>query len=177
MLRWAVVAQAAALEREGWLPALRRSADLTQSRYWHVFFFLALVGVIGLAPTLPVAMLFGEATTALSFLTGLAMQILLASFGALATALLYFDLRARLEAAPVRAAAPLDVPSHAPAEREQRSWDPRKYSDQDRPQGWFVDPDSPRRMRYWGAETPPSWTGSMRTPRRVGREWKRESGE
>jgi hypothetical protein len=176
-LRWVVVAQAAALEREGWLPALGRSADLARGRYWHVLFFLVLVGAITVVPTLLVGMLFGEETTALSFVGGLALQILLASFAALATALLYFDLRARLEAMPVATAVPSSTSNLAPPEREQRAWDPNAYSDQDRPRGWFVDPDSPRRMRYWGAEAPPSWTGSMRTPRKVRREWERESEE
>ena len=36
-LGWAVVAQVAAIEHEGWLPSLHRSRALTRGHYWHIF--------------------------------------------------------------------------------------------------------------------------------------------
>src|SRR5271165_2788533 len=45
-LRWAVVAQTAAMQPDGWLPALRRSRDLTQGHYWHIVGLLLIVGVL-----------------------------------------------------------------------------------------------------------------------------------
>lgn len=52
MLRWFVVAQTAAIEHEGWLPALRRSAQLTDGHYGHIFVFLIYIGLIVSVPTL-----------------------------------------------------------------------------------------------------------------------------
>lgn len=103
MLRWYVVAQAAAIEHEGWLPALRRSRQLTKGHYGHIFVFAIYTGLITTVPTLLIGFAFGHhSTTVTSFLVGVLLQVLTWSFGALATALLYFDLRARLgyEAAP-----------------------------------------------------------------------------
>jgi len=101
MLRWAVVAQAAAIEHEGWLPALRRSHQLTDDHFRHVFVFLLFVTVIVVAPTVLGSLGFDDDTTAVSFLVGLLVEVLTLSFGALATALLYFDLRARFGPAVV----------------------------------------------------------------------------
>jgi hypothetical protein len=99
MLRWFVVAQAAAIEREGWLPALRRSAQLTGGHYGHIFVFAIYVGLITTVPVLLAGLGFGESVTAASFLAGLLIQVLSLSFSALATAVLYYDLRSRREAA------------------------------------------------------------------------------
>jgi hypothetical protein len=96
LLRWYVVAQAAAIEHEGWLPALRRSRQLTAGNYGHIFVFGIYVGLITTMPTLLVGFAFGhETTTVASFLVGVLLQIVTWSFGALAAGLLYFDLRAR----------------------------------------------------------------------------------
>jgi len=46
LLRWSVAAQAAAVEREGWLPALRSSARLTSGHYGHVFTVVLIVAVV-----------------------------------------------------------------------------------------------------------------------------------
>jgi hypothetical protein len=95
-LRWVVVAQAAAIDHEGWLPALRRSAVLSAENYGHIFAFFVCVGVIVVVPTLLGGAAFGRHdTSAASFLVGLVVHIFTASFGALATALLFYDLLAR----------------------------------------------------------------------------------
>ncbi|MCW3031612.1 MAG: hypothetical protein JWM66_1745 [Solirubrobacterales bacterium] len=95
-LRWAVVAQAAALENETWLDALRRSGRLTATNYAHVFGLTLLTGLVGAglrlgARTLPL----GSSSGAGSVAVGIALDTAIASFVALTLALLYFDLRAR----------------------------------------------------------------------------------
>lgn len=179
MLRWAVVAQAAAIEHEGWLPALRRSRQLTEGHYRHVAAFLILVFVIALVPSIAGGIVFGHHdTSAASFLTGLAVRVVIASFTALATALLYYDLVARWEmtAAAAGAIAPTSA-SAVPTGATGTSFDPRDYSDLDRPKGWYVDPVSPERMRYWGGSERPGWSGSARTPRKIRQGWSAEQGE
>jgi hypothetical protein len=94
--RWFVVAQAAAIEHEGWLPALRRSRELTAGNYTHIFIFALYLGVIVSVPTSVVSLAFGSHdASAVAFLVGLVVQVFSASFGALTTALLYYDLRTR----------------------------------------------------------------------------------
>lgn len=165
-LRWAVVAQAAAIEHEGWLPALRRSGKLADGHYRHIAAFLILVGVIGFVPFFVGGIVFGHHDTgAASFLTGLAIRVLTASFTALAGALLYYDLLTRYKEEPAPAGAP------------RTSFDPRSYSDLDRPKGWYVDPASPSRMKHWGGSDHPEWTGDTRTPRKIRRAWHAENVE
>jgi hypothetical protein len=168
MLRWAVVAQAAAIEHEGWLPALRRSHRLAEGSYRHVAAFIVLVTAITLVPSIAGGIVFGHHdTSTASFLTGLVVRVITASFAALATALLYYDLLTRWETATrAEAAAPTGTP--------RTSFDPRAYSDLDRPKGWYVDPIHPDRMRYWGGSEQPGWSGSTRTPRKVRRTWRAE---
>jgi hypothetical protein len=171
-LRWSVVAQVAAIEREGWLPALRRSHQLTKGHYGHVFVFLAFVFVILFVPSFLIGLGFDDhTTTAASFLVGLAVAVFTLSFGALATALLYYDLRARFHPAVAPESPPIgDRPDRGSAP-VTHSWDPSAYPDQDRPKGWYVDPSSPNRMRYWGAGDPADWGATTRTPRKVRRAW------
>lgn len=172
MLRWAVVAQAAAIEHEGWLPALKRSRQLTDGHYRHVAAFIVLVAVITLVPSIAGGIVFGHHdTSAASFLTGLAVRVITASFAALATALLYYDLLARWETATASATR---AEAEAPTGTPRTSFDPRAYSDLDRPKGWYVDPASPDRMRYWGGSEQPTWSGSTRTPRKIRRAWRAE---
>lgn len=169
-LRWSVVAQAAAIEREGWLPALRRSGELARDHYGHILALVLCIGLIVLAPTLLVGIGFGhDATDAASFLVGVIVQVFAYSFGALVTALLYYDLRAR----QVHAAAPPLTPDAPPTSHVQ---DPRNHDSEDRPKGWYVDPRNPRRMRYWGAGNPPGWSGAVRTPRKVRHAWEQADG-
>jgi hypothetical protein len=171
MLRWAVVAQTAAIEHEGWLPALRRSRRLTEGNYRHVAAFIVLVAVITIAPSIAGGIVFGHHdTSAASFLTGLVVRVITASFAALATALLYYDLLARREMATASATREEEAPIGTP----RGSFDPRAYSDLDRPKGWYVDPAAPDRMRYWGGGEQPGWSGSTRTPRKIRRAWRAE---
>jgi hypothetical protein len=95
-LRWSVVAQAAAIEQEGWLPALRRSGRLTSGHYGHIFGLVFLTGLLTIgamrgAGAIPLGSSSGIASIAL----GIAVHTLTASFAALTLAVLYFDLRAR----------------------------------------------------------------------------------
>ena len=50
--RWYVAVQAAAIEHEGWLPAIRRSRTLTAGVYGHLFAFGILIGIIAGVPQL-----------------------------------------------------------------------------------------------------------------------------
>ncbi len=95
-LRWSVVAQAAAIEQEGWWPALSRSAQLASRHYLHILGLLLLTGLLTVvvmrgAAAIPLGSSSGIASVAL----GIAVHTLTASFAALALALLYFDLRSR----------------------------------------------------------------------------------
>lgn len=99
MLRWFVVAQVAAIEGEGWLEALRRSHRLVSGNYVHVILFAVLLLVILTGPAYLLAAVFGDGVDPLSFLVGVLVQTLAWSFAALATALLYFDLRTRRQLA------------------------------------------------------------------------------
>jgi hypothetical protein len=169
-LRWFVVAQAAAIEDEGWLPALRRSAQLTDGHYGHIFIFAVYIGLITEVPVLLVGLgLGGDSTTAASFLVGLPVLVLTRSFSALATAVLYYDLRSRREGALAPALS--GAPSGA-----GHLLDPRQYSDEDRPKGWYINPQAPGHMSYWGAGDPPDWGATARTPRKVRRDWEAKAG-
>ena len=172
-LRWYVVAQAAAIEHEGWLTALRRSRQLTDGNYGHVFVFAFYVSLITTVPTLLVGFAFGHRTTTVaSFLVGVLLQIVTWSFGALATALLYFDLRARLALAATREPVrDMSRPGGAPP-TVSHSWDPDNYEDRDRPKGWYVDPNAPDQMRFWGSSEPAGWGATTRTPRKIKRAWR-----
>ncbi len=94
-LRWAVVAQAAAVERTNWPTALRRSAQLARRNYWRIFAILVTVGILNEIP----ADVTGTGKHLAATLLGIALAILVHSFGTLMMSLLYFDLRAR-EASP-----------------------------------------------------------------------------
>jgi len=166
LLRWAVVAQAAAIEREGWLPALRRSADLTDGNYAHIFIFVLVIGTIAGAPLIVATFALGGADISLgAFLLGLTLSVVGASFSALGYALLYYDLVARWEAVSVPAAG-----------RAPGSWDPMAYSDATRPKGWYVNTTDPKKMNHWGGPELPEWNGTARTPRKIRRAWEAEDG-
>jgi TRAP-type C4-dicarboxylate transport system permease large subunit len=100
-MRWAVVAQVAAIEHDGWIPSLRRSAELTRTHYGHIFGLLLLVGVVTAGVTagaraIPLGSTSGVASVAL----GIAVHTITASLAALTVAILYFDLKARLRSGP-----------------------------------------------------------------------------
>lgn len=163
-LRWSVVAQAAALGDGGWKAALRRSADLTGGHYWHVTALVLMVAVISFIPHFGIGAAFGHRdTTVVAFVVGTVLAVVFWSFGALASGLLFFDLRGRLE----REAACAEV--------EQAALDPEGRGPEGRAPGWYVDPERPRRMRYWAADGTPTWsTRTARTPKKTLAEWKRE---
>jgi hypothetical protein len=98
--RWFVAVQAAAIEHEGWLPALRRSRQLTVGVYGHLFAFAILIGIIGEVPlAIGRAGVTGRDTLAAAFIGGVMLHAFALAFTALATALLYFDLASRRESA------------------------------------------------------------------------------
>jgi len=98
--RWYVAVQAAAIEQEGWLPALRRSRQLTVGVYGHLFAFAILIGIIGEVPlVIGRAGVTGHDTLAAAFIGGIVLHAFAVAFAALATALLYFDLASRRESA------------------------------------------------------------------------------
>lgn len=177
-LRWSVVAQAAAMEGKGWRNALDRSRVLTLGHYWHIFALFLMVEVATFTPGFALGLAFGHTTTtAASFLADLALQVLVRSFFALASALLFFDLSARFE---VEGGRPLVEPgpgqgvaaSGRSIPPTDHPLDPRSYSDEDRPSGWYIDPEFPRLMYYWAADGTATWgKRSSRTPKDTLAEW------
>lgn len=100
-LRWAVVAQAAALEDNGWLASLRSSRRLTATHYEQVFTLLLFTGILSFLLLLGArAIPLGSTSGAPSVIVGVVVETLIASFTALTLALLYFDLRASLKKTP-----------------------------------------------------------------------------
>ncbi len=96
-LRWSVVAQVAAVDHEGWIPALRRSRELAREHYGHIFGLLLITGLLNSGVLLGVRVIpLGSTADAASVAVGIAARTITASFSALTLALLYFDLRARL---------------------------------------------------------------------------------
>jgi hypothetical protein len=171
MLRWSVVAQAAAIEHEGWMSALRRSGDLVDGHYGHVFVLGLYVTLLTVVPGFLIGLGFSDdSTSVVSFLTGAIFRIIVYSFSALIVALLYYDLRARWRPAT----APIEVTPESAGDDSapsDHSWDPRHYPMAARPKGWYVDPLQPNRMRYWDAGDPPAWGATTHTPRQIKRAW------
>jgi hypothetical protein len=190
-LRWSVVAQAAALGSKNWESALRHSRMLTGGNYAHVFWLFVIVFAITAIPDVAVDIIFGlHRTTVPSFLVRTAIAVPLSSFTALAAGLLYFDLLARLRvvladqrsiAAEPRSGLP-DAPGEPTAARPAppASGDPlnpTSWSDEDRPAGWYIDPERPKRMRYWPADGARTWSGgTTKTPQGLRRRWEARSG-
>lgn len=97
-IRWIVVAQSAAIERAGVRPALHRSWQLTRGHEWHVLGLILVVGVLlGAVAVGAVLLTNGSGTSPGAVAVGILVNTVLASFSALMTALLYFDLLARQE--------------------------------------------------------------------------------
>jgi hypothetical protein len=98
--RWYVAVQTAAIEHEGWLPALRRSRQLTVGVYGHLFGFGILIGIISEVPLVIGRVgVTGHDTLAVAFIGGVMLHAFALAFTVLATALLYFDLVSRRESA------------------------------------------------------------------------------
>lgn len=95
LIRWAVVAQVAAVDNDNWISALKRSGELTAGNYLHVLGVIvvaaaisALVSNLGLAAA-------GSRTTAAAIALGIAVETIARSFVALTLSVLFFDLVAR----------------------------------------------------------------------------------
>ncbi len=175
-LRWSVVAQTASLEAKDWRQALARSRVLTYGRYRHIFALLLLVAVITWSPSLVIHIIFGLKTTVASFLIDAVISIPVTSFTALATAMLYFDLTAREKAETAELETkpePVVTVSGREVAPRGHPLDPASWSDADRPSGWYVNPDSPWRMRYWLADGAGVWIKrSAKTPKATQAEWR-----
>jgi hypothetical protein len=96
-LRWSVVAQVAAVEHEGWIPALQRSQQLTRGHYLHILGLLVITGLLAGGISIGAQQIsLGSTSGAASVAVGIAARTITTSFTALTLALLYYDLRARL---------------------------------------------------------------------------------
>jgi hypothetical protein len=114
-------------------------------------------------------------TTVASFVAGTALQTIVRSFTALATALLYFELTARSRTKAESAARTEEAEPEWDVPPTGHPLDPNSWSDKDRPPGWYVDPNSPWVMRYWAADGTPTWSKrSTKTPRDVLAKWKKD---
>ncbi len=100
-IRWAVVAQAAAVESENWVEALKRSAELTAGNYLHVLGVLLIVGLMAVLLTDAALLIVGTHKTVTAITVGIVVETLARSFVALSTAVLFFDLLARKRVAHV----------------------------------------------------------------------------
>jgi hypothetical protein len=94
-LRFGVVAQVAAVERTDWPSALRRSGRLVAGNYLRVLGLLVVVALVNLLLADLVGQLAGKTATTPQVVLGIAIGVLTRTFQAIATAVLYFDLRAR----------------------------------------------------------------------------------
>jgi hypothetical protein len=177
MAIWPVVAQAAALEDGGPIDALRHSFNLTRGYRWHALGLVICAGLVAGIPWLVLFVALGHTTTtAGTFVVGTAVQVALRSFDALATGLLYFDLvaRSRYGAPDPGADMAVNAESAPPVAANGHPLDPNSWSDEDRPAGWYVNPNSPNRMRYWITNGPGTgvWSGrSTKTPGQIQHEW------
>lgn len=107
-LRWSVVAQAAAVENEGWMPSLSRSRKLTAGNYGRILGLLLLGAVPAIGVRLAVAQIpLGGSSSAQMVVLGIGLDSITRSLFALALALLYFDLRCRQQS---RAVQPAEQP-------------------------------------------------------------------
>lgn len=95
LLRWAVVAQTAAIDNENWIEALRASAKLSSHNYIHILGLVVVTGVVALLLRDAGLGLVGEHAGAVAVAVGIAVETVARSFVALCTAVLFFDLVAR----------------------------------------------------------------------------------
>ncbi len=94
-IRWAVVAQVAAIERTDWLGALRRSGELARGHYLHVFGVFVISGIVTYGILRVGEAIVGSDTGAGQVIVGIVLATIARSFTSLMTAVLYFELRAR----------------------------------------------------------------------------------
>jgi hypothetical protein len=95
LARWAVVAQAAAIERTDWLGALRRSGELTRGAYLHVLGVVISVAIVNAIIEGVFAAIAGSGAGAAQVLIGIVIETITLSFAALTSAVLFYDLAAR----------------------------------------------------------------------------------
>ena len=95
LIRWAVVAQVAAIERTDWLGALRRGGELVRGQYIHVFGLVLVATAFSFAVTAAAQSIVGSKARTAEVVVGIAAATIARSFSALATAVLFYDLRAR----------------------------------------------------------------------------------
>ncbi len=100
-IRWAVVAQAAAVERTDWPGALRRSGELTRGLFLHAFAVVVVVTVVNVLLTYAAGALTSGSGRTLQVVVVIAFITVSRSFSAVCTALLFFDLVAREKTRPV----------------------------------------------------------------------------
>lgn len=94
-LRFAVVAQVAAVERTDWPGAIRRSGELVRGNYVRVLGLLVLITLVNLVFVDIIGQLAGTRASALQVALGIAIGVVIRTFQAITTAVLYFDLLAR----------------------------------------------------------------------------------
>jgi hypothetical protein len=92
---WAVVAQVAAIENTDWMGALRRSAELSRGARWHVLGVVVSVGVINTVVARICGAAVGSGVSVAALIAGVVVEMITLSFGALTSAMLYYDLRSR----------------------------------------------------------------------------------
>jgi hypothetical protein len=97
-IRWAVVAQAAAIENENWVEALKRSGELTAGNYLHVLGLLIAAGLIAVTLTNVAIAIVGTHRSVGAIAVGIVVETLARSFVSLTASILFFDLRARKQA-------------------------------------------------------------------------------
>jgi hypothetical protein len=95
LVRWAVVAQVAAIDNDNWVEALRRSWRLTSGNALHVFGLLLATGVIAVVVRDAGFAITGDRSQAWAVAIGIAVETAARSFVALGAAILFFDLVAR----------------------------------------------------------------------------------
>jgi hypothetical protein len=99
---FSLTAPVIAIESKRYTAAMGRSRELVRGSWWRVFGILLLVGVLTAVASFVVTAPFGggsgtlQPTTA-GTIAGAVANLVIAPFSALATALLYFDLRLRRE--------------------------------------------------------------------------------
>jgi hypothetical protein len=94
-VRWAVVAQVAAIERTDWMGALRRGLALTRGNFFHVLGVLVVPGVLTYLIVALGVSLTGTHSGPAQVVLGIALDTITRSFSALTTAVLYFELTER----------------------------------------------------------------------------------
>jgi hypothetical protein len=95
LVRLAVVAQVAAIERTDWIGALRGSVLLTLGNAWHTLGVVVVAAVVELALVLGGEAVAGTHTGPLQVILAIVVATVGQSFSAIVAAILYYDLRAR----------------------------------------------------------------------------------